>query len=128
MGQSAISYEIATKTGQWDIRMKKEFVPFEASINSVFNFCRYHKYELKVYKEYMDQHELEYLHLYYEDLFSDSTLSRVSEYLELEGFAKNYSFQSTKLNSLERYNKITNISKIREILLEYDMGDLFSNV
>jgi hypothetical protein len=122
--QAAVSYEIANKTGQWNIRQRKEFNSFEADIEELEKFILDYRQGMQRFKKILEKNSQKFITIFYENLFTQDTLDSVCEFLSITKIP-NFQFRDTKLNNQSRYNLISNIQEVEKLLGSPENGYLF---
>lgn len=125
MAQSAISYEIARRTGQWNKTQAEIVEPFEANINRMIRFINKYNYYLNNYEKFLEVNNIKHLSLTYENLFTRNSLDKITDFLGIDEFPETFDFKDSKLNDKARYVAlIKNIEEVNERMTEKGFGSL----
>lgn len=125
IAQSAISYEIAKRTGQWGLQNKKELKEFSIRKRKVLEFCKKYSGALDELEIELIEHNKNYVSLEYRTLFQKQTLRKVEQWLKVEQQFNNFHFPKRKLNNAARYKKVLNIAEIEKETITKGYGYIF---
>lgn len=110
--QAAISYEIAKATNQWDHRSKANLDNIEIKIENLHRFIRTYYDKLDYYEEVLRINNQKSFKCYYEELFLLDTINAIFDFLGAPKISEIPEW-GNKLNTIDRYKKITNLNQIK---------------
>ena len=122
--KSAVSYQIAKTTGQWNPRDKKDFEPFKIDIDKCINWINIQRTFISSTKNYMESNNIKFHQIEYNEIFDVNCVNQVFNFLG----ARNISDippPKEPLNSFERYKMIINIDEVEKEIGSNDNGYLF---
>lgn len=124
MGKAAISWEIGVNTKQWGLKDKKDLPEIEINPEKIYEFINFYTRKLNTTENLLIKRNIPYLLLYYENLFTQQTLSKVGNYLNLDNYPK-IKIVNKSLNNPSRYKKIKNIEIIRQQIIDMGYQDIY---
>lgn len=122
--KSAVSYQIAKNTGQWDHRDKMDFEPFKIDIDKCIDWINTNKLFIRNTRNYLASNNIKFHEIEYNEIFDIHCINGVFNYLGAHGISAIPRW-GVPLNSTNRYKLIKNIDEVEKILGSNDNGFLF---
>jgi hypothetical protein len=123
--KAALSYEIAKRTNQWDVSQKKDFTPFQASIEDIKKFLFFYSYQLSAARNTIVQSRTPMIEVEYETLFTVESIKKIINFLNEPIEEKLFDLiKKGSMNNKDRYSNILNIDKIESLFSGEEFGFL----